>query len=483
MITASLIRRRRGVKNSSRGKSAAKRKDDDPSQRVKIVSSSLQKGMSRFFRLRNRSSSEVSQKLRAVQDDVSSGAGRGGTRERQETETSPPRTPDKGSTSELSCSLTHSPTPRDPDFSFESSIQMMIDESSSIDERDDDDDASTSTLMSKESEDALLLETLSEDEGSPPSYSGCTNDLERAIKRLEKREKTYARIVSGKPAAYKEMILANEMACREKTLGALGLKIPYVPPNDAASPDTPRTTTAAATTSSVNVSLLQQRFQRILLFEFHHSLEGVWKVLWYCVGHFSLFNCVDSLAMYTLRLSGINPHAFYGLLILFGLFIMRLNGYLWGWLRPESQRLVKFDMHNRAILGVWDARILSVFRKPPFSFLNPVLSMLSFYIVYIGCQFYYHSALGRWEGAFWAFEQRLEDQVIGVLPVPSETLPCDTFHFIEKPTLCDRLTYYFCTHYEGDPDESIIPTVAFYIVFGCVAAQMMIQSGGTLFEL
>jgi hypothetical protein len=442
MITASIIRLRRGAKDGPPSKSNTKesstwKEDHHHDSRVKdkVMSrisdpwpdarpsgrtASLQKRLSRLFRLKNRSSAGLSQ------DITSSG--------------------------------------REPSF-FES--PTMIVESTG-------DDANST--LSEESEDASLLEGWSE-QGSSNS-SGCTG-LERTIKHFEKRDKTCSRILADKSAAYREMIIANEMACREKTLGALGcastdVKMSALRSNNVASPD--------ATRSSTTYSLLQW-LQRILLFEFHHSLEAVWKALWYCVGHYSLFNSVDALANLSLRLtSGLNQYAFHGFLIMFGIFIMRLNGYLWAWLRPESYRLVKFDMHNRAVLGAWDARILAVLRKPSFSDLNPMVSMLAFYTLYMGVQFYYDAFVKCWETVFWGFQQRLEKQVIGVIQVPPETLPCDAFLFIEKPTLLNEITHYLCAHYEGDP-ESIIPTVAFYIVVATVAALAMARSGGSLFEL
>lgn len=483
VTTASIIRQRRRVNDGSKSKatknySSLRTCDEDycgDPRGIKLISrfssagpcpdfssrpsssSSLPKGLSRLFRSMKKPPPLLSPCVSSSSPIRNAHDSPCLSRSSHQSTPSPTR---GGSASDLS-SVALTPAPREPSFfSTNSSIEGIAYHESSPD------DDTCSILSAVESEHSSIFEEAAVNLQEGGSSSSKTSTVEH----FKKRENLCARIISGKPASYQEMIIANEMACREKTrpLGTVACsRNEFLMPNKL---------------PSRSMSSPLRRLRRLMLFEYHHSFEGGWSVLWYCIGHFSLFSLVDALATLVLRVSGLSPYTFHGLLMLFSICIMRVNGYLWSWLCPESRRVVKFDFHNRAVLGFWDARILAVLRRPPFSSLNRVLSMISFYIFYNGAQFYYSEVSDCWEKIFWLYQQMLEKQVVGVVEVPPETLPCDAFLFLEKSTLANRFAHYFCVNCEGDP-ESVIPMVLLYFLGAFVASLMMARSGGTIFEL
>jgi hypothetical protein len=112
--------------------------------------------------------------------------------------------------------------------------------------------------------------------------------------------------------------------------------------------------------------------------------------------------CLSAHAFYASVDSTLNNGAFYmkpwisyntfdGITLLVCYFIIRATGYLWYFVDDDTYLSVKFDMHNRAKLGYWDARIMLFFQTH--SRLASFLNLCSFYTIYAIVIFWYEGFL------------------------------------------------------------------------------------------
>lgn len=261
---------------------------------------------------------------------------------------------------------------------------------------EENDDSETSPSDDDAMSEDSLLDSCSDEESSIDSeYVG----YDRIRKRFERREKMLGRIVARKSHFYDETIIFHEMASRIKTLRSIRRSHDPSPSSELTMKE--KLSLSRRSFGNKHEKLSTMDFSNpswslqslTLLFEGRHSLEGIWVLCWYCMGHFGLFCIFEQLVDRALRKSQLGPQVFYCLLILSALFIMRMNGYLWTWLASDSYRRVKFDMHNRRVLQFWDARILALLRRPCLAQVNRIISMSAFYILLHGCAFFYNAVL------------------------------------------------------------------------------------------
>ena len=259
-------------------------------------------------------------------------------------------------------------------------------------EHDDSDSTPSDDAMSE----ASLLDSCADDESSIDSdFVG----YDRIMRRFERREKMLGRIVAGKSQFFEESLIVREMASRIKTLQSIrpshdASSMDELTMNESLSPSSTPTENDRRKSLMMDCNQLSWSLQKLtLLFEGRHSLEGAWVLCWFCIGHFGLMCISEVLVERALQKSRLSPQIFYSLLILSALCIMRVNGYLWGWLASDSYRRVKFDMHNRRVLRFWDARLLARLRRPSLKFVNRVISMASFYLLFHGCTFFYNDII------------------------------------------------------------------------------------------
>jgi hypothetical protein len=269
---------------------------------------------------------------------------------------------------------------------------------------DDDNDSIISTTSS-------LLPPLADDEGSIVSFdSSCYRGLSSIEKKLEMREQRLRHLVRGNRKSYERMLRAKEDASRECVLqGRI---------REQNGSHRSQSTRAAA-------SPLQQILD-FLLFESHLTLPGTLSLMFYCTAHVSFYALFDSFITWaaTASTSFIDERFFHVLLIFSGTTLMRANGYLWFWLDDRSYKIVKFEMHNRAILKYPDARLMSYLTST--TTLNGALTMISFYSTYHGIQYFFY----RWQSTL--YSSPLDDWYnrtfleATALLAENETFTCET---------------------------------------------------------
>lgn len=308
------------------------------------------------------------------------------------------RSSDDVSTSEEDDTRDISPSTSSPDDD---------DDDNEVDEEDEDQaNNAHRNSTSCYDEDVSLLQASSDDEEDDESSldSNCTG-LDRIQYKFQKRGRLLSKVTHGKSRSYHKMILAREVASREQTLrrykgkNSLLFKCNELPP---ATPWTP-------------ISVYQHLHNEVL-FEMHHSMEAAWMAIWYCLGHLSIFMTLDLVRRLVTNRWEISETTVHAFLVVGGFTIVRVNGYLWTWLSQDSYRVVKFDVHNRRILDHWDTRILAWFRQR--KTLQDVVSMMGFYMLYLGITYFYERIWIVCEQAIWAGYRYWEAQIVSSLQLP-----------------------------------------------------------------
>ncbi len=346
------------------------------------------------------------------------------------------------------------------------------------DKHDDGASASTDGMISEDS----LLDSCSDDESS--IESDCVG-IDRVLKRFERREKILTSIIVGKAPLYKETILANESASRAKTLRSLGFNRETCPVVDQKMiRPLFQSRSLLEHRKSISLGSNYGALERSsLFFEGRHFLEAAWAVSWYCIGHYGVFSIFEVIIYLALQRSGLSPSHFHALLILFALFIMRVNGYLWEWLCLESRRRVKFDMHNRRVLGYWDARVLATLRKPLLRGVNPIISMSAFYMLFHGCSYFYYDVfMTNMETAFVQWQQQEETRISEIMEVPTNMPTYNFLPFLEDPSLPNNIMQCFDGPTIQSPELMMISS-SIYVLVVVLAAGAMASVGNTVFEL
>jgi len=141
-------------------------------------------------------------------------------------------------------------------------------------------------------------------------------------------------------------------------------------------------------------STITDSIRRSLLFEYYHTLPGIFGMVIYCLAHQtvyeSIYNFYYELIVGNFAKAG-HEHHFFNFLIFMGLFLGRLSGDIFLFISEDAYCTAKFDMHNRLRRGAWDASIMRWIRKR--RTLHTIISVFSVYFWYIGTGFYLHKAL------------------------------------------------------------------------------------------
>jgi hypothetical protein len=214
--------------------------------------------------------------------------------------------------------------------------------------------------------------------------------------------------------------------------------------------------------------------KHLVLFEWHHSFEGSFFAMLYCFGHVALFSLVElSITSALSSINGLTPYRLHTMVIVVALLMMRFNGYLWSWLSLQSWEHVKFDMHNRRVLGYWDAHLLTCFRQGVLSRIKPLISIIAFYMLFLSVMFFYFEIYFIWAARFRAI-QRFLPWAVG----------CDALAEIQYPTLLTDVWQYSCLppNTPGVP-EPVLPQVIFYFLSTSLATVAMGKSQVALFQL
>jgi hypothetical protein len=130
-----------------------------------------------------------------------------------------------------------------------------------------------------------------------------------------------------------------------------------------------------------------------LVMEGYQGLPSYLLLVVYCFSAHAFYASVDA----TLNTGAlfmkpyISYNTFDGITLVVCYFIIRATGYLWYFVDDDTYLSVKFDMHNRAQLGYWDARIMQFFQTH--SRLASFLNLCSFYTIYAVVIYWYEGAL------------------------------------------------------------------------------------------
>lgn len=355
----------------------------------------------------------------------------------------------------------------------------------------DDDSSSTSSeasslveSCSSEEDETWLVESGEESRRLDPH-----DELRAILREFKERDRVSNRILSDENPHYKAMMLANEMAARQKRLFEFYQRHPEAvggaSDNKKATEEMPLAPSLSRVLHNVTASKNKhskpssvQLIQQLARFEYRHSLVGYTIVLTYCFGHVALASLVDTLMTSALwSFEEWSANQIYAVFIIMALLAMRVDGYLWHWLPTRSYEQVKMEMHNRHILDYWDARLLAYFRFGPFASVESILSMVAFYGAYFGAAFFYNEMFAAFENGFWAWQWQ-QEKAVGAI------LTCDIFAMIERPTLSNRIAEYFCVPPNSlESQYSILPAVALNVFFTSVPAFAMVACWKlTLFE-
>jgi len=338
------------------------------------------------------------------------------------------------------------------------------------------------------------------------------DDIYKILQEFKKRERLMKNLLMNKAASYRAMMFEKEMAAQckilqryyrhqkqqqqQSTLSKTGA---------IASTRTTRTKTSSMTNNENNnyqhphsirsknesspASSLVQYLKHSMVFEFHHSLEGCGFVICYCIGNAALFSLVEMTIGHIGRMEGMTPYRLHTGVIISALMIMRSNGYLWSWLSSKSWEYVKFDLYNRHVLGYYDAHLLASFRKGTLKCIQPLVSLIAFYMLFISTIALFYDAYFRWASVFWSFRRFIQWSVLGCPMADIEEEEVESLD--PSINLWNEPWEYFCRTpaesrgFDAVPQvpEPIFPQLVFYTISLCLAAMIMTKSKIHLFDL
>jgi hypothetical protein len=297
---------------------------------------------------------------------------------------------------------------------------------------------------------------------------------ERLERKLEIRDEMLKRLSGGKSEAYVEMLRHHEEAARQQKRKDYGRKLTEKgsPPGSHSK----RMDESVATSEPLSTDNgLLGEVRRLLLFEAYHSGQAVAIILLSSLLGIAVYDMVDVGLEEIGRLSApyVNIHQFYALLIVFGLFVMRLTGYFWWCLQGDSYACVKFELHNRQKLGYWDARLMNYLYRSRTT-LASCLNLIGVYSMYIGISYFYYMAMDLllWDPLIAWFEQIKQEaeSSLGAVSVLKEVCPESDFCNGAFQTLISNPIRRFVESRLRMTDDWNEFALAFSVVFISVAA-------------
>ena len=368
-------------------------------------------------------------------------------------------------------------------------VDSSLWETCSDEEGDDDDDED-------DSDDESLFA-----EGSLEPFE----DLFTILQLFKKRDRILKKLLDGKRSeAYQAMMFSNEMAARQKILQRFHRQQQQQQENYSfntfilrTAPTRKEQTMIESNGSSGGGEQVSegedppkhsaiQSLKRLMLFEWHHSVEGSWFAIWYCFGNAALFSLVELTLSNAWRQMTSNQRHFMAIIV--ALLMMRADGYLWDWLSAPSREHVNFDMHNRRVLGYWDANLLASFRKGFLSRIKPLNSMVAFYLLFLSVMYFYYQFFYVWAAWFGDFQRCLQratgcaDAVVG-RETPDLFKAQGVDIALWKYYICQPVVVPIAPDPSSYPSEPFFPQVVFYSISTMVAAWVMTKSQVGLFAL
>ena len=248
--------------------------------------------------------------------------------------------------------------------------------SSRSDDTDEDDDDDEEEEEEEDEREIDGDETISEEE--------------RLTRFFAHRQKLLGRIASsGKSASYIRMLRENEELVKREAMRMV--RENKVRENEFAKDDDEDDKNNNNRKQSWRPTMTS-RFRSFVTFESHHSLPAFACLSCYCVAHLAAYETIHGILSELTRNVNQQDAFFLGLLVVAGVFL-RLTGGLWDWLDDDRYRGVKYDVHNRLILGSWDTRIHQWFRTR-LKAAGVILNLLAIYFCFIAISHFQHSLLG-----------------------------------------------------------------------------------------
>lgn len=124
---------------------------------------------------------------------------------------------------------------------------------------------------------------------------------------------------------------------------------------------------------------------RLLCFEFYHTIPGLATLVLYCLAHLSIYELLNNVFLEATKYTE-NQRLVYTATFGVCLFLSRLTGGIWGWVKDDTYAAVKFDMHNRLRLRELDARILRWFRRH--SVIKCVVDIIALYLCFMTVSYF-----------------------------------------------------------------------------------------------
>jgi hypothetical protein len=211
------------------------------------------------------------------------------------------------------------------------------------------------------------------------------SELERVRGRLDQRARLLGRLTVQTSVAYRDMMIARENDARTFCLESHGIAL-----------DEDTRSTGHGTLAVSHGSRILDAAKNHLLFEGSHALEALWNITWYSLGHLAVYMGLDATSKLVRAYLGIAEGKFHVFLMSFAMMTIRLNGYIWQWQGRNSYQLVKFDFHNRQMLNMWDASLMSKLHRD-YEAINEFISILAYYLVFISLSHFYNKVWAAYE--------------------------------------------------------------------------------------
>ena len=333
-------------------------------------------------------------------------------------------------------------------------------------ESSDDDGSTLNTLLSSR-DGSMDAEGPSDDDDE--CHNRGSNKERRLRRRLASRNKTLKRLSRVKNPALVKVLRHNEIAVRRATLKN----------QSKSSGGDDMDIQGLVEELSFDKSDFRKNKNRLgmllsevditgglLTFECYQGLPAGLLVVVYLLANLHFYNimsCVLAhLAVAAEKSYGMSVYTFDALAFAAAYIAMRSTGYIWLFVDDESYLAVKFDTHNRARLGYWDAKLLSYFnRHKTFARL---LNLTSFFVVsVIVYEWIDYICKSHFEDPITSWYQNITESAYELAETypDSETLDVDSMSecevvtkFIEAPWR-RLLASYFCR--SSDPRYITLP--------------------------
>jgi hypothetical protein len=308
---------------------------------------------------------------------------------------------------------------------------------------------SSSSLISSDDDD----EDYNYDGTNPSSLRG----MERLEKKYEKRDERLKLVLGRRQTSFEASMLRNEMAVREwqrKSIielakdGGHAKQIPL---------------------GLTSMDQLRHNF----LFESQVNANGVYTLALYMLCTTAFYYILDAFLMVFKHWSSalLSVDAFYLIVFVLGVALMRVNGYLWGWLDDDSLEIIKLEMHNRDCLGYLDAKI---FRWLKGTRLKSFSNIVCYDMAYIGLSYFYYAGMNQLAYApatQWYSAVRLE--VDSLMPeCVGSAMTCEEYQELVQGRLRSMLAYHLC----ADPNWTVV-TTAYHVGMFVLSASIYAMLG------